>query len=488
MLAPLAFALVCSGLPAGGGHFLLVGRGVPPAKSGLPTLKYTEMDVQNMREVGERLFCFQPDQITVLTGANATAERVLATLAALTPKVRGDAGRLGRLFVYISAHGSQVRGVLLDQDLPAPALFEAIAAVGAQQTFSFLDTCESATMNGLAKGTLGLAPGWDEGYFHLAASAGITFENPQLRGGEATQNFLSAIYHLAGASSPGPVHSTDLCRYLHRNRLGSLGGGCTQRFQGGEGIVLVPDRRPPGRLAVEVVPGSGPWQYLLAPLRQGRPVGGFPARTTFRGEQLGLPPGAWQVQRVHGGQGSCDVAQVEIASGRTATVREADWGPDNGYCPAVERAERRSAEPAGRSLAWSVGGAFGEGVARVGLSQYAETRGRLGVALQAGLRSVTRLGGGDSPIRELALVGSWDPYLWSHGELDTLVGFELIGGARLQPGAPRPMGAGAVRMAWQARVTRGWQPELVSQVGARAGLSEPVTLWLGLAVGVHHAF
>lgn len=505
MLLPLVIALSataspsCARLPPDDALFVIVGRNAPPPATGLAELHYADDDARRMYAAAIEHFCFRPDQIMLLVDDEATADNLLDAL-------RPPSAPIGRLFVYVSAHGSRTEGIQLDEALDWQLLHERIDAIDARQTFVFLDTCDSATFSesrqGNTKGTVQIAPRLDEGRFYLTASNGRAFELHWLQGGVATQDFLTIIHGHGTPDDADVISSNHVCRALAESP--SLAGECEQRIKGGEGVILVPDRRPPGWLQVEEGQDSGRWSYVLA-TQDGRMS--FPIRAIDLGDaggrkSDGLPPGDYRLRRIHADRRQCDAAGVTIVAGRTARVAEPHWTPDPGHCEWLERRESRVPLRSHRA----VGAALGvsspwldatAAVVHVRLT-YDENRvlgfrAQFGVQLDAAPPDDTvqpperRLEGLD-----VTAFGAWDALHLRWGALDVYGGLE--GGAgwtrvsRAEVSGRRQglTGHGALRGGLSLRVADAWAIDVQAQAGVRSYrwkgdlVARP---WMGLTAG-----
>lgn len=343
----------CARLPPGEAHFVIVGRNAPPTDSGLAALEYADDDARRMYAAATEQMCFRPDQITLLVDEAASSDRVVEALAAHAYS------RPGRFFVYVSAHGSRGEGVQLDVPLSWDALHAGIEAVGARQTFVFLDTCDSGSfldsLTGNARGMVQLAPRVDEGRFYLTASNGRAFETHLLGGGRATSDFLGIVHGQGMPDEVRVINSNDVCRVLTAQP--ELTGECEQRIRGGEGVILVPERRQPGWLQIDEHEAPGRWSYVLDAGDDGVV---FPIRVIDLGDTTarrsdGLPPGDYRLRRVRRNRRQCDVAQVTIASGRVSTVQPVAWSAEAEHCKWLEERESRVPRMGAHGLALGIG-------------------------------------------------------------------------------------------------------------------------------------
>lgn len=475
----------CARIPPGDARFIIVGRNTAPAASGLVPLSYADDDARSMYGAAIGAFCFRPEQVTLLTDDDATAESLLAALA------EHAHARLGRLFVYISAHGSRAEGIQLDRPLPWDRLHAGIDTVEAKQTFVFLDTCDSGTFNELrqggAKGTVQIAPRVDEGRFHLTASTGRAYERHYLQGSVATRDFLGIIYGYGSRDDARVISSNDVCRILTHHP--GLTGHCEQHIKGGEGVILVPDRRPPGWLAVDEGKAGGEWTYLLGTRRAGEPEVWFPIRSIDLGRSRaqrsdGLPPGSYRLRRIDADRRRCDVAGVSIEPGVVATVTEADWQADPAHCRWLDARERhippRPVRGFGVGLGvespWLVPATAGPFV-RLDYQDYTVPGYRMGASVTVSWiprdpaiePAEDRCGGID-----VAAALFWDPLYLSFGPLDLYAGAQA-GGAWTRVTCEEEyepiQGAtalGGARVGAGVRISPRWLLDLTGTVGARS--------------------
>lgn len=499
-------ATPCTRLPSDEARFVIVGRNVPPPATGLMSLQYADDDARSMYGAAVSQFCFRPDQITLLIDDEASVTNVAQAFAA------ESSHHLGRLFVYISAHGSHAEGIQLDRSLPWDDVYDWIEAIDAQQTFVFLDTCDSATFGasrqGRVKGAVQIAPRLDEGRFFLTASTGRAFERHWLRGGVATRDFLSIIYGHGSPDEARVISSNDVCRILSQSP--DLSGQCDQRIKGGEGVILVPDRRPPGWLQIDEANSAGRWSYVLDEVNGGV---SFPIRIIDLGDSVarrsdGLPPGAYRLRRIHADRRWCDVAPVTISAGQTSTVSASSWTPEPRYCRWLE--ERESRVPARPTHAIGIGLGLAtpwidstrvEFSARVDYQRTDVLGYRAAIGATIGWQPVDRAvepGSHRLEALDIGLTGAWDAFFVRLSALDLYAGGEVAAGwSRVQRAeqdfeANGLSGFIGLRPGAAFRVTGGWLLDVRATVGLRAYrfhhslTARPLAgLTVGGAIGLH---
>lgn len=471
----------CNADIPGDAHLILVGRNRAPDAFNEQALLYAETDVRSMYRAAIRFMCFRPDQITVLTGVEATPEGLLAHLEARAP--------LARLFVYISAHGKRYRDgrpgyqIGLATPLDSQALRRAVEARGARQTFVFLDTCNAG--RALAqKGSRRpvLEPQIAPGRFWLAAAEGTTAEDHELRAGAATASVLRIIMRGDRLDANG------LCRQLKLNL----------DFQGACVPTDAPVRIVPGPIeqgTVEVrEPGA--WAYQAFDGPGGVALTNLKNTARMDARFVHLATGRYTIRRVLRQPYRCERVAVDVRAGAVTVVEDVDWESDGANCARIKSREHVVDRPTWGL--WIAGGAGAGWVPSSGV----EARVRVGVSRQPQLnrygaylffaRTIRPNPDVDPRDRvtseELGLVLATDPLMMRSGAFDLFAGFEA-GAGLTEAERFGPTGLAAVRLGGAWRIDDRVQPELLAQIGVRSFrriAEEPVVTvpWAGLNLGL----
>lgn len=474
----------CATHPPGAAHFVMVGRDVPPPSFELPRLFYGESDVRLMYRAAISRMCFRPDQITVLTGAQATRRGLLDRLAELP--------RLDRLFVFISAHGVPKRpgedGYLigLREPLDSEDLRRAVKARKAGETMVFLDTCSSAKAvpkKGIKeKITLQLLTEPD--FFWLTAAAAAADEDHQLRAGAVTAQVLGIINQRAS------LDSQQLCEGLKMRFKYS--GACVAPSDQ-RPVVIVPPQ-PTGEVVVEGA--SQAWHEFVYFDRAGAPLEKLIQEADHATARLAV--GTYILRRTRHTPLDCRrTRRFTLRANERLVFTETDWRADDRTCDYITYRGRPVRWRPRVGLALEASGAAGW-LARSGI----EARGRIGVHWFIdrvrygiyGLIAQSLIDDDDIAahqrvgVGEVGLALAIDPLHHSSSTVDLFAGIEG-GGALTRASRWGQSSLAALRLGVVWRVSTFAQPELIGRLGMRgyrefASSDLDTAFWATLGVGL----
>jgi hypothetical protein len=194
-------------------------------EAGEQTLRYAQSDAERLATVLKTLGGFEPQNVTVLTGASA--EEVERVLEALDQRARAFPGD-SLLLVYYSGHADAAALHLAGSRLPIATLAARVAHSAASARVLVLDACRSGTITRVKGGTP--APAFDvtpafavgaEGVALLSSSAAgeSSQESDALGASFFTHALVSALLGAGDANRDGEVTLAEAFAYAREQTL-----------------------------------------------------------------------------------------------------------------------------------------------------------------------------------------------------------------------------------------------------------------------------
>jgi hypothetical protein len=294
---------------------------------GLPgdvTLRYAESDAQKVARALVDLGGFRAEEVNLVLGA--TPEALRDRLSRLPPA--GD----GEVLFYYSGHADPRRLHMSGSALDLDDLRAAVERTGGALRIFVVDACNSGAFvreKGSTKGpSFDLSLAQDphaRGTITITSSSAdeIAQESDRLEGSFFTHYWVSGLYGAADANADGLVTLEEAYRYAHHQTLlrtiDSRGGVQHPSFRlqiAGQGDVVLANLSH-ANARLELAAGGAEGQYFILDADKQLVLMEAAGAASVR-----LPPGRYRVRKREAAR--LLVADVSLAAGQSATVRDAD--------------------------------------------------------------------------------------------------------------------------------------------------------------------
>jgi len=323
--ALIATSLLLAGVAAAAPLKLAIVYGHNGGTATRPALRFAENDATRVAATLTELAGVKPADLRLLTGApKEDFEKAMDWAAA---RVAAAKGSQVVLYVYVSAHGDDGRGLELGaQTLGWPALKAKLAATKADVRVAFIDACNASGMleaGGRATEAFEIRA---DDRLTVAGEAVITssaanepsLEAGAFRGSVFTHHLIAALRGAADRSADSRVSLEEAYRYAYARTVeGDSGQHPGYGFKlAGHGELIVSSLKSASTIVlprgVEAVTVSAGDELFLEAQKPD-------ART------LALPPGVWSLKIWRSGKAR--VGTVTLKPGQTVTVDDSAFAP-----------------------------------------------------------------------------------------------------------------------------------------------------------------